>query len=174
MTRPNVPGVDHPMGPLTVSTARAVSPPLTNVVPPRHSPRLASLNIKRQGIGELEGTSPINNNKNRQANNTRNKKSFHERTQEAILSSLNISQHQVSARTLSHWQYSKEVLATLLNKETGELMEYRHLIGNHRYRVLWIKSNGNKLGHLVQEMPGRVKGTYMIFFINKADIPADC
>ena len=32
----------------------------------------------------------------------------------------------------------KEVLTAVLNKKTGELMEYRHLIGNPKYRELWL------------------------------------
>ena len=45
-------------------------------------------------------------------------------------------------------------------------MEFRHLIGNG-------KSYGYELRHLAQGMPVRVKGTDMIFFINKADISTD-
>ena len=50
-------------------------------------------------------------------------------------------------------------------------MEYRHLIGNPKYQKIWSKSYGNKLGSLVQGMPGGVKGTNKLFFINKANIP---
>ena len=50
-------------------------------------------------------------------------------------------------------------------------MEYRNLIGNPRYCALWSKSYGYKLGRLAQGMPGRVKGTDIIFLIDKADIP---
>ena len=52
-------------------------------------------------------------------------------------------------------------------------MEYRHLIGNPRYRAIWRKSYGNELGSLAQGIPGRVKGTDTIFFIDKTDIPVD-
>ena len=61
----------------------------------------------------------------------------------------------------------------VLEKNTGELMEYRHLIGNSRYRALWSKSYGNELGSLSRRMPGQVKGTATILFIDKAGIPAD-
>ena len=52
-------------------------------------------------------------------------------------------------------------------------MEYRHLIGNPRYRVLWRKSYGNEIGRLTQGMPDRAKVTDTIFFIDKDDILAD-
>ena len=59
-----------------------------------------------------------------------------------------------------------------MNEEKGELMEYRHLIGNPKYRELWKNSYGNELGRLAQGMPGRVEGTDTIFFIHKKDVPA--
>ena len=51
-------------------------------------------------------------------------------------------------------RFPKEVLTEVLNEETGELMEYRHLIGNPEYRELWQNSYGNELGRLAQGMPG--------------------
>ena len=51
-------------------------------------------------------------------------------------------------------------------------MEYRHLIGNPKYRNLWQSSSGYKLGRLAQGMPGQVEGTSTIFFIKKKDVPA--
>ena len=51
-------------------------------------------------------------------------------------------------------------------------MEYRHLIGNPKYRKLWQSSYGEKIGRLAQGMPGQVEGTNTIFFIKKKDVPA--
>ena len=70
-------------------------------------------------------------------------------------------------------QYLKEVFALALNDDNGDLMEYCHLIKDPKYRALWIKSYRNELGRISQGMPGRVKCTNTIFFIDKADIPAD-
>ena len=50
-------------------------------------------------------------------------------------------------------------------------MEYRHLIGNPKYRKLWQSSYGDEIGRLAQGMPGRVEGTDTIFFIKKKDVP---
>ena len=58
-------------------------------------------------------------------------------TQEAMLSCCEIRQHSMSARVLMSRCFPKEFLAAVLNKETGELMEYHHLIGNPKYRELW-------------------------------------
>ena len=89
------------------------------------------------------------------------------KTQEAMLSCCEVRQKTMSAKTLMSRRFPKEVLAAVLNEETGELMEYRHLIGNPKYRKLWQSSHSNELGRLAQGMPGRVKGTDTIFFIKK-------
>ena len=78
----------------------------------------------------------------------------------------------MSAQTLMSRRFPKEVLAAVLNEETDKIMEYRHLIGNPKYRDLWQSSYGDEIGRLAQGMPGRVKGTDMIFFIKKKDAPA--
>jgi hypothetical protein len=49
--------------------------------------------------------------------------------------------------------------------EQGKLLEYRHLIANPKTRATWTHYYGNELGRLAQGMPGRAKGTDMIFFI---------
>ena len=90
-----------------------------------------------------------------------------------MLASFEIGQQTDNARTLARRQYPKEVLAAVLNKDTDEVMEYRHLISNPKYRALWSKSFRDKLGRLTQGRPGRVKGTKNIFFIYKADISAE-
>ena len=77
-------------------------------------------------------------------------------TQEAMLSCFNISQQSTSARSLMSRRFPKEVLAEVLNEETGDLMEYRHLIGNPKYHKLWQNSYNNKLRRLAQGIPGQV------------------
>ena len=52
-------------------------------------------------------------------------------------------------------------------------MEYRHLIGDPKYREIWVQAYVNELGRLAQGMEGRVKGTKTIFFIPKEDLPAE-
>jgi hypothetical protein len=57
--------------------------------------------------------------------------------------------------------------------ENGELLEYRHLIANPKTRATWTHSYGNKLGRLVQGMPGRTKGADTIFFIPRHMVPKE-
>ena len=57
--------------------------------------------------------------------------------------------------------------------ENGELLEYRHLIANHKTRSTWTHSYGNELGRLAQGMPGQNTGTNTIFFIKKNQVPHD-
>ena len=60
----------------------------------------------------------------------------------------------------------------VLNKDTGELMEMRHLLKNPKYSELWGKSYTKELGRLAQGIPG-TKGTDTIVFIKYDDIPLD-
>ena len=59
------------------------------------------------------------------------------------------------------------MLNAVLNKDIGELMEYRHLIGDPKYREIWEQYYGNELGRLAQGMEGHVKGINTILFICK-------
>ena len=64
-----------------------------------------------------------------------------------------------------------EMINVVLDEDTGELVEYHHLIKNSKYCQLYGESYAKELECLVQGMPGQVKGTNTIFFIDKADIP---
>ncbi len=55
--------------------------------------------------------------------------------------------------------------------EQGELLKYHHLIANPKTQATWTHSYGKELGWLAQGMPGRVKGTDMIFFIPRDKVP---
>jgi hypothetical protein len=59
---------------------------------------------------------------------------------------------------------------SVLGKQ-GKLLEYCHLIANPKTRATWTNSYGNKLGRLVQGMPGQVMGTDTIFVIPKDKVP---
>eukprot|EP00804_Cyclotella_cryptica_P008215 CCRYP_015150-RB/>CCRYP_015150-RB protein AED:0.19 eAED:0.17 QI:0/0/0/1/0/0/2/0/720 len=103
--------------------------------------------------------------------NTRSKaKSF---TQHAILMHLQLHHPHLSARHTMQRRFPSNSLAAVLNDDTGELMEYRHLIANPKYRDAWTSAYGKELGRLAQGLPGTVAGTNTIVFISKADIPSD-
>jgi hypothetical protein len=57
--------------------------------------------------------------------------------------------------------------------DSGEILEYRHLIANHATRATWQHSYGNEIGRLAQGMPGRNAGTNTIMFIKKNQVPQD-
>eukprot|EP00804_Cyclotella_cryptica_P013851 CCRYP_018168-RA/>CCRYP_018168-RA protein AED:0.40 eAED:0.40 QI:0/0/0/1/0/0/2/0/444 len=103
--------------------------------------------------------------------NTRSKaKSF---TQHAILMHLQLHHPHLSARHTMQHRFPSNSLAAVLNDDTGELMEYRHLIANPKYRDTWTSAYGKELGRLAQGLPGTVAATNTIVFISKADIPSD-
>ena len=66
--------------------------------------------------------------------------------------------------------FPKEPINVVLDKDTGDLIDYRQLIGNPKYHEILGKSYGNELGRLAQGMPGRVEGTNTLFFIGKEDL----
>ncbi len=90
--------------------------------------------------------------------------------QEAMLACINITKpnFKISAAKMASRQLPMtwfcEMANSVLGKH-GELLEYRHLIANPKTRATWTHSYGNELGHLVQGMLGRAKGTDTIFFI---------
>ena len=65
------------------------------------------------------------------------------------------------------------VINAVLDKDTGELMEYRRLMKNPKYRPLYRNSYAKELGHLTQGMPGLADDTNTIFFIPKKDVSFD-
>ena len=65
------------------------------------------------------------------------------------------------------------MLNSVLDTDTGELMEYRHIMKNPKYRNLYGNSYAKEIGRLAQGMPGQVTGTNTIFFINKKNVSAD-
>ena len=77
---------------------------------------------------------------------TRSKSKFRAAAQEAMLSCYDVGQYRMSACVLASQKFSQEVVAAVLNKETGELIEYRHLVGNPKYRELWQYSYRNEVG----------------------------
>ena len=69
--------------------------------------------------------------------------------------------------------FPSDILAAILNTDTGELMEYHHLIKNPKYCATWKNAYGKELGRLAQGIPGTVQGTNTIVFISANHIPPD-
>ena len=106
------------------------------------------------------------------ATNTRSIRNGRTLTQEAMMACMQRQPTDMNARTLASRKFPRHMLNAVLNKDTGELMEYRHLTGNPKYREIWGQAYGNELDRLAQGVEGRVKGTNTIFFISKEDLPA--
>jgi hypothetical protein len=90
-----------------------------------------------------------------------------------MLSCAAINQMKLSPASLAGRRFSLEMINVVLNEETGEIMEYRQIINSPKYRNLYRNSYSKELGRLSQGIPDVVKGTNTIFFIDKADVPAE-
>jgi hypothetical protein len=95
-------------------------------------------------------------------------------TQDAILACLNtykyISSHSLTPANAARHLFSIEILNAVLDMDTGELLEMRHLLVNPKYKELWGKSYTTELGRLAQSILGVSKGTDTIVFITCNEI----
>ena len=66
-----------------------------------------------------------------------------------------------------------ELAGAVLGKETGDLLEYRHLIKHSNHKKVWGDAFGKEVGRLAQGLPGIVEGTDTLNLIFKNEIPAD-
>eukprot|EP00957_Ditylum_brightwellii_P110214 8406803-Ditylum_brightwellii.AAC.1 len=66
--------------------------------------------------------------------------------------------------------YNHQPLATaVVDEDTGQLLEYRHLIKKKKYSKQWTNSFSNELGRFAQGLKRGIKGTDTVFFINKQE-----
>ena len=52
-----------------------------------------------------------------------------------------------------------------MDEETGDILEYKHLIKILKYQEVWSKAFGKEIGRLAQGLLGIVEGTNALFFI---------
>ena len=67
----------------------------------------------------------------------------------------------------------REAANSVLDQETGKLLEYRQLLKHERFKEVWNRSAADEFGRLAQGIGGRIKGTDTIRFIHKHEIPVD-
>ena len=67
----------------------------------------------------------------------------------------------------------REQIHTVIDMETGELLDYRKLLHHPKFKEAWSLSAANEFGRLAQGIGGRIKGTDTITFINKSEISSD-
>ena len=91
-----------------------------------------------------------------------------------MLACAEVSQLNLSPKSLASRKFPLEMLNAVLDEDTGELVEYRALTKNPKYSKLYGQLYAKELGRLAQGIPGKVTGTNTMFFINKSEVPADC
>ena len=67
----------------------------------------------------------------------------------------------------------REAAHSVLDHETVQLLEYRQLVKNPKFKEIWTRSAADEFGRLAQGIGGRIKGTDTIRFIHKREIPTD-
>eukprot|EP00804_Cyclotella_cryptica_P000450 CCRYP_019933-RA/>CCRYP_019933-RA protein AED:0.03 eAED:0.04 QI:0/0/0/1/0.4/0.16/6/0/1642 len=95
----------------------------------------------------------------------------HTITHETILHLLHNTQTPLTPRNAATRQFPRDALSAILDTDTGELLEYRHLIKNPKYCTIWKNAYGKELGRLAQGIPGTAKGTNTIVFLAYNEIP---
>ena len=80
-----------------------------------------------------------------------------------MLSCAAVSQLRLLPKSLATRRYPIEMINAVINKETGDIMEYRHILKNPKYRELYCKSYSKELGWIAQGLPRLVEGTSTIF-----------
>eukprot|EP00804_Cyclotella_cryptica_P002823 CCRYP_009357-RB/>CCRYP_009357-RB protein AED:0.24 eAED:0.24 QI:0/0/0/1/0/0/2/0/561 len=98
----------------------------------------------------------------------------HTTTQETILHLLHYNRMPLTPQQAAIRRFPRDTLSAILDTDTGELLEYRHLIKNPKYRTIWKNTYGKELGCLAQGIPVTVHGTNTIVFIAPNQIPPTC
>ena len=109
------------------------------------------------------------------AHRTRSRSQVVNVMEEALLSCVNLSPHStITPKNAASRKYPLQLLCelagTVLDAETGDLLEYRHLIQHPRYKEVWGKAFGKEIGRLAQGLPGVVDGTDTLDFITKNEV----
>ena len=60
-----------------------------------------------------------------------------------MLAIIQLQKTDMKARTMAARKSPRHMLNAVLNEDTGELMEYRHLIGDPKYREICGQAYGN-------------------------------
>ena len=64
---------------------------------------------------------------------------------------------------MAEQQYLNMLATSIIDDETGESLEYRHIIKRDKHKKIWVKYFSNELGHMAQGVGDRLKGTNTIF-----------
>ncbi len=127
-------------------------------------------------IGILQGTHIISQDNKEDishpAANTRQQHQIRTLTQDYMLHMMEIPGYttpftpQQAASQTFPLQFLCDLAYSVLKDDTGNLLEYRHLIKHPKYKDTWSNSFGTEIRWLATT-------TETIFFVNKTDIPQD-
>ena len=149
--------------------AQQIAPPIPTPIFPTN-PLGRSQQIADLGILTAK---PLTN--DAPAHNTRSQVQHCTITQEAILACMNtcsyITSWSLTPANAAFCLFPVEILNAVLDKDTGELLEMRHLLTNPKYKDVWGKSYTTELGRLAQGIPGVSEGTNTIVLITRKEIP---
>ncbi len=87
-------------------------------------------------------------------------------TPPAISYAFVVHQLALSELTTNHF------IGAIIDKETGTVLEYRHIVKNPTRKFVWETSFSNKIGCLFQGIQD-LKGTNTCFFIQKSQVPTN-
>lgn len=94
-----------------------------------------------------------------------------------MLSVMELSPRKLQAQNLATRQFPtqflQDMIGAVMDSDTGDMLEYRHLLKNPKYRETWSKAFGKEIGRLAQEQEGVVEGMDALHFIEYDDIPTD-
>jgi hypothetical protein len=98
-------------------------------------------------------------------------------TVDTMLTMMELSNQPITPQRLASRQFPlqflHEVAGAVMDVETGDMLEYRHLLKNPKYRETWSKALGKEIGRLAQGQKGIVEGTDALFFIPKSEVPPE-
>ncbi len=100
------------------------------------------------------------------------------RLRQPTQSSLRKTRQANAVITKPNWQHllhraeqDIERALTVIDHESGKMMNYRQLRKLPKYNKAWTTSSANKFGRLASGVGGRVKGTKIIRFIHQDEVP---
>ena len=76
-----------------------------------------------------------------------------------MLACANVMWLPMSPKNLAQRKYPREIINTVLNQATGEMMEYRQVMKNPKYQELYEKAYAKELDRLAKGIPGLADGT---------------
>ena len=113
------------------------------------------------------------------AQNTHSQSSIHSIMEEVMLSCVQFTPKtlKIDLRRAACGQYLLqlwcEMAGAVLDQETGDLLEYCHVVKHPVHQNTWQPAFGKKVGRLAQGLPGVFNRTDTIDFVHKSDIPRE-